>query len=53
MVDYLNSKQSGCCTFEFPDIPVPWLLFIDFAFTFGTSIVYCADIVTDIITLSE
>nr|CAB3262785.1 uncharacterized protein LOC100183252 [Phallusia mammillata] len=46
-----REKQDKCCAFEFPDIPTPWLLFIEFAFTFGTTIVYFADIVTDFITL--
>uniref|UniRef100_H2YGJ0 XK-related protein n=1 Tax=Ciona savignyi TaxID=51511 RepID=H2YGJ0_CIOSA len=45
----MDKKKSQCC--YFPDIPTKWLLFIEFAFTFGTTIVYFADIVTDIITL--
>ena len=43
----------GCCQCDFPDIPAHWLLFVDFAFTFGTTVVYFADIVTDIITLRK
>lgn len=40
-----------CCNIRFPTIPDLWMMFFDFAFTLGTTIVYIADIVTDIITL--
>ncbi|XP_039261656.2 uncharacterized protein LOC120337829 [Styela clava] len=49
-----ESGETGgesCCCLRMPTIPLRWLLFIEFAFTFGTTIVYFADIVTDIITL--
>lgn len=52
----MAEKSSGksrkpCCRIKLPKFPVSWLLFFDFAFTFGTSIIYFADIVTDVITL--
>ena len=46
-------EKNGCCSFTFPEIPYQWLLFFEFAFMFGTTIVYFADIVTDIITLCK
>ena len=54
----MKNKATGSvccsfCSFNFPEIPTQWLLFFDFAFTFGTTIVYFADIVTDIITLGK
>ncbi|XP_076817034.1 uncharacterized protein LOC143462677 [Clavelina lepadiformis] len=54
---FCNNRTSSknicgsCCSFNFPDIPTKWMLFVEFAFTFGTTLVYFADIITDIITL--
>ncbi|XP_002127128.3 uncharacterized protein LOC100183252 [Ciona intestinalis] len=45
----MSNRKPKCC--YFPEIPTRWLLFIEFAFMFGTTVIYFADIVTDIITL--
>ena len=49
----LVENNDRCCSCNFPDIPANWLLFADFAFMFATTVVYFADIVTDIITLRK
>lgn len=46
-----ENEKCGCCKCYFPNIPRKWLLFMEFAFTLGTTIVFFADIVTDIVTL--
>lgn len=51
MASKKDEEDSPCCCIRFPSIPDLWMMFIDFAFTLGTTIVYIADVITDIITL--